>query len=145
MILIAWDDVSVKTREPLPEHVLLLSDLQYQSVTLWPVILNTDLTDIQRRTHNQNADNIMFVQTALDSFLFPEASSLAAELDRSTSPGFRRLNAAVAQLVDEWSMVSFAALDYSDEESIGDVLAQIDHCIQVGAPHTLTIVCGNKN
>lgn len=78
----------------------------------------------------------MFVQTALDSFLFPEASSLAAELDRSTSPGFRRLNAAVAQLVDEWSMVSFAALDYSDEESIGDVLAQIDHCIQVGAPHT---------
>ncbi|EIE23927.1 hypothetical protein COCSUDRAFT_28525 [Coccomyxa subellipsoidea C-169] len=71
-------------------------------------------------------------KAALDNFLFPEASSLAAELDRSTSPGFRRLNAAVAQLVDEWSMVAFAALDYSDEESIGDVLAQIDHCIQWG-------------
>ena len=76
---------------------------------------------------------MLFAQTALEGFLFPEASSLAAELDRSTSPGFRRLNAAVAQLVDEWSMVSFAALDYSDEESIGDVLAQIDHCIQVWA------------
>lgn len=72
-------------------------------------------------------------QVALESYLFPEASTLAAELDRSTSPGFRRLNTAVAQLVDEWSMVAFAALDYSDEESIGDVLAQIDHCIQVCA------------
>lgn len=75
----------------------------------------------------------------MDSFLFPEASSLAAELDRSTSPGFRRLNAAVAQLVDEWSMVAFAALDYSDEESIGDVLAQIDHCIQVGQARARTL------
>lgn len=81
-------------------------------------------------------------QAALESFLFPEAASLAAELDRNTAPGFVRLNAAVAQLVDEWSMVAFAALDYSDEESIGDVLAQIDHCIQVRpSPATLLEVC----
>jgi hypothetical protein len=69
------------------------------------------------------------LQAALDVYLFPEASALAAELDRSTSPGFHRLNAAVAQLVDEWSMVAFAALDYSEEDSVGDVLAQVLACV----------------
>lgn len=72
------------------------------------------------------------VQAALNEYLIPEAQALAQELDKNTSPGFRRLNRAVAQLMDEWSMVAFVALDYSDEESIGDVLAQIDHCIQWG-------------
>ena len=72
------------------------------------------------------------MQAALNEYLIPEASGLAKELDKNTSPGFRRLNRAVAQLMDEWSMVAFVALDYSDEESIGDVLAQIDHSIQWG-------------
>jgi len=54
----------------------------------------------------------------------PEARALLGGLDRGTGPAFWRLNAAVAGLVDEWSLVSFAALDYSDEESVGDVLAQ---------------------
>ena len=54
----------------------------------------------------------------------PEARALLGELERSTGPAFRRLNAAVAGLVDEWGLVSFAPLDYSDEESVGDVLAQ---------------------
>ncbi len=72
------------------------------------------------------------VQAALNEYLIPDASELARQLDRNTSPGFERLNKAVAQLMDEWSMVAFVALDYSDEESIGDVQAQIDHCIQWG-------------
>ena len=72
------------------------------------------------------------MQAALNDYLIPEASSLAQELDKNTSPGFRKLNRAVAQLMDEWSMVAFVALDYSDEESIGDVLAQIDFSIQWG-------------
>lgn len=72
------------------------------------------------------------MQAALSEYLIPEASVLAQQLDKNTSPGFRRLNRAVAQLMDEWSMVAFVALDYSDEESIGDVLAQIDYSIQWG-------------
>ena len=70
------------------------------------------------------------MQAALNEYLIPDPRALAQELDKNTSPGFRRLNKAVAQLMDEWSMVAFVALDYSDEESIGDVLAQIVHCIQ---------------
>lgn len=47
-------------------------------------------------------------------------------------PKFRRLNAAVTSLLDEYSLVSFVPLDISDEESIGDVLLQIDMAIQYG-------------
>ena len=64
-------------------------------------------------------------QRALEAYLFPEAAALAAQLDAHTGAGFARLNAAVAQLVDEWSMVAYCALDYSDEDSVGDVLAQV--------------------
>ncbi|CAK0753587.1 hypothetical protein CVIRNUC_002232 [Coccomyxa viridis] len=71
-------------------------------------------------------------KAALSEYLIPDPQALAQELDKNTSPGFRRLNRAVAQLMEEWSMVAFVALDYSDEECIGDVLAQIDHCIQWG-------------
>jgi hypothetical protein len=54
------------------------------------------------------------------------------ELDRQTGPAFRRLNDAVVQLLDDFSMVTFTPLDISDEESIEDLLMQIDMAIQVG-------------
>lgn len=53
-------------------------------------------------------------------------------LSRSTGPRFRRLNAAVAGLLDEYSLVSFVPLDITDEDSIGEVLLQIDMAIQYG-------------
>lgn len=86
----------------------------------------------------------------------PEARALLGELERSTGPAFRRLNAAVAGLVDEWGLVSFAPLDYSDEESVGDVLAQarpgchalccvcVSFCILVAPSHPGRHLCGGK-
>jgi len=43
---------------------------------------------------------------------------------------FDRLNKAVAQLIDDFSMVSFLKLDINDEDSIGLVLSYIDDAIQ---------------
>lgn len=43
---------------------------------------------------------------------------------------FRRLNKAVAQLIDDFSMVSFLQLDVQDEDSVGGVLSYIDDAIQ---------------
>lgn len=43
---------------------------------------------------------------------------------------FKRLNQAVAQLVDDFSMVSFLQLDVQDEDSIGAILSYIDDAIQ---------------
>jgi GPN-loop GTPase len=43
---------------------------------------------------------------------------------------FKRLNKAVAQLIDDFSMVSFLQLDTQDEDSIGAILSYIDDAIQ---------------
>lgn len=43
---------------------------------------------------------------------------------------FARLNRAVGQLIDDFSLVSFLKLDAQDEESVGAVLSYIDDAIQ---------------
>ncbi|KAL8696188.1 MAG: hypothetical protein Q9224_002926 [Gallowayella concinna] len=43
---------------------------------------------------------------------------------------FQRLNKAVAQLIDDFSMVSFLQLDVQDEDSVGGILSYIDDAIQ---------------
>lgn len=43
---------------------------------------------------------------------------------------FKRLNRVVAQLIDDFSMVSFLQLDVQDEDSVGGILSYIDDTIQ---------------
>lgn len=43
---------------------------------------------------------------------------------------FKRLNRAVANLIEGFSMVSYLKLDSSDEDSVGSILSYIDDCIQ---------------
>lgn len=43
---------------------------------------------------------------------------------------FKRLNRAVGQLIDDFSMVSFLKLDAQDEDSVAAVLSHIDDAIQ---------------
>ena len=43
---------------------------------------------------------------------------------------FQQLNRAVAQLIDDFSMVSFLRLDVQDEDSVAAVLSHIDDAIQ---------------
>lgn len=43
---------------------------------------------------------------------------------------FKRLNKAVAQLIDDFGMVSFLQLDVQDEDSVGAILSYIDDAIQ---------------
>ena len=43
-----------------------------------------------------------------------------------------RLTESVCSLIDDYSMVSFIPLNITDEESIDNVLAHIDHTIQYG-------------
>lgn len=65
------------------------------------------------------------VQKSLERFLFPETRMLLEDLQAHTGARFRKLNAAMAQLLDDWSMISFTALDYSEEDSIAYVLSQV--------------------
>ncbi|KAF3067307.1 GPN-loop GTPase 3 [Daldinia childiae] len=43
---------------------------------------------------------------------------------------FRQLNRAVANLIENFSMVSYLKLDVQDEDSVGAILSYIDDCIQ---------------
>ncbi|OAA67538.1 putative protein family, ATP binding protein [Cordyceps fumosorosea ARSEF 2679] len=43
---------------------------------------------------------------------------------------FRRLNRAVAGLIESFSMVNYLKLDVTDEDSVGGILSFIDDCIQ---------------
>lgn len=54
----------------------------------------------------------------------------AAKKNVMAGESFHRLNKAVAQLIDDFSMVSFLKLDVQDEDSVGAVLSYIDDAIQ---------------
>lgn len=43
---------------------------------------------------------------------------------------FRRLNRAVASLIESFSMVNYLKLDVTDEDSVAGILSHIDDCIQ---------------
>lgn len=67
-------------------------------------------------------------------------SAVVSALNRGADPSsadsvmaggsFKRLNRAVAQLIDDFSMVSFLQLDVQDEDSVGAILSYIDDAIQ---------------
>ena len=67
---------------------------------------------------------------ALDEFLDADADALQAQLNEGTRPAFLRLNSAICELISEWSMVQFLPLDPTDEDSIDQILAQVDNAIQ---------------
>ncbi|EMC95902.1 hypothetical protein BAUCODRAFT_508368 [Baudoinia panamericana UAMH 10762] len=50
--------------------------------------------------------------------------------DVLTGDAFTKLNRAVGQLIDDFSLVSFLKLDVQDEDSVGAVLSYIDDAIQ---------------
>ena len=43
---------------------------------------------------------------------------------------FRRLNRAVAGLIESFSMINYLKLDVTDEDSVGAILSYVDDCIQ---------------
>lgn len=67
-------------------------------------------------------------------------NAVVASQDRAVDPltpsplmaggSFKRLNQAVAQLIDDFSMVSFLELNMQDEDSVGGILSYIDDAIQ---------------
>jgi len=69
---------------------------------------------------------------ALERLLIPDAHALRRELDTRMPGRLHKLNDEVAQVIDEWSMVSFVPLDIRDEDSIATVLGHADMSIQFG-------------
>merc|ERR1712150_39282 len=69
----------------------------------------------------------------MERYLEPNMLSLLKqEMDESAAFGqkFQKLNKAIANLIDDYSLVNFFPLDITDEESIGAILLQADTSLQ---------------
>ncbi len=74
-------------------------------------------------------DDLSDTAAALDSSQDQSADPLAAG-PMMAGGSFKRLNRAVAQLIDDFSMVSYLQLNVQDEDSVGSILSYIDDAIQ---------------
>ncbi|KAH7115181.1 GPN-loop GTPase [Dendryphion nanum] len=83
--------------------------------------LNVDARLMEEDTTRQNDDG----EAARSGNTDP---ALTENVMAGTS--FQALNKAVAQLIDDFSMVSYLKLDAQDEDSVGAVLSYIDDAIQ---------------
>ena len=68
----------------------------------------------------------------LGKFLLPDMDELLADLHEEMPPKFRRLNEAMASLIEDYSLVAFVPLNIEDSDSITALMAQIDNAIQFG-------------
>ena len=67
---------------------------------------------------------------SLDALLEADPDELRSRLDAGTRPAFLKLNSAICELLDEWSMVQFLPLDPTDTDSVDLILAQVDNAVQ---------------
>ncbi|PRP76936.1 hypothetical protein PROFUN_06214 [Planoprotostelium fungivorum] len=97
---------------------------------------------IREERGHRDAEEDDLVEAAndrLDEFLNPEMSSIIEALNFETHPRFHKLNAALASMMEDYSMVNFVPLDPTNEDSITQVLMQIDNAIQYGEDEDVRI------
>lgn len=68
----------------------------------------------------------------LDRWLEGDTESIVQDLKVGMQPKYRKLNEAMASLLDDYSLVSYVALNRNDEDSIELTLAHVNNCIQYG-------------
>ncbi|XP_020818392.1 GPN-loop GTPase 3 [Drosophila serrata] len=85
------------------------------------VLTKVDLLGAEARKH-------------LEAYLEPDSHNLINELTIGTSFGekYRKLTEAIGSMIEDFSLVRFFPLDSQDEESMGDLLLQIDNVLQFG-------------
>lgn len=68
----------------------------------------------------------------LDEYLYPDMTSIVSSLNAETHPRFHKLNEALGSMMEDYSMINFVPLNPTSEDSINQVLQQIDNAIQYG-------------
>lgn len=71
-------------------------------------------------------------QDAIEKFIEGDTMAIVDNLKTNMHPKYRRLNEAMGQLLDEYSLVSFVTLNREDEDSIELCLSHVNNCIQYG-------------
>jgi len=68
----------------------------------------------------------------LDRYMCPNAPEILNDLNESLPTRFKKLNEAIAGVLDDYGLVNFLPLNINDEESLSDLLIYIDNAIQYG-------------
>jgi len=75
-------------------------------------------------------------ESALELYLNPNLQHFMHSLEEDTKAApdhpWARLNAAIIEMMQEWSMVSYVPLNPTDEDSVRIVLSHVDNAIQWG-------------
>lgn len=66
----------------------------------------------------------------LEEFMYPDIDILVTELSQESPIRFARLNRAMANVLDQFSLVSFVPLDLSEDESLADLVLMVDTALQ---------------
>ena len=106
-------------------HVNILSKMDLVKGSLSKKELKRFINPDTSLLDDDPADNSTVISSAQNLKLDPLAPESVM-----AGGSFKRLNQAVAQLIDDFSMVSFLQLDVQDEDSVGAVLSYIDDAIQ---------------
>ncbi len=61
-----------------------------------------------------------------------DISEIKSQLSEGMDPKYRRLNEALAGLLEEYSLVNFCELNIEDEESVDTTIAYINNAINFG-------------
>lgn len=68
----------------------------------------------------------------VEKYIEADTDAIVADLRKNMHPKYKKLNEAMGELLDEYSLVSFVTLNKEDEDSIELCLAHVNHCIQYG-------------
>lgn len=69
---------------------------------------------------------------ALERYLSPNTVEIVNDLNARLPARFKKLNQAIAGVIDDYGLVNFLPLNINDEESMNDLLIYIDNAIQYG-------------
>lgn len=115
MILMEMPHINILSKMDLIKGQVRKKDLK-NFLTPDTTLLEEDPAIVARRKAGENV---------VEELADPKDSG-----DMMRGASFRRLNTAVASLIENFSMVSYLKLDSSDEDSVGAILSYIDDMIQ---------------
>lgn len=117
MIMLEVPHINILSKMDLVKDQVRKRDLK-RFVTPDPLLLDDDPAEVARRkAEGGSADD--------DAMADPQDRDAVMK-----GASFRRLNRAVAGLIENFSMVSYLKLNVQDEDSVGAILSYIDDCIQ---------------
>ncbi|KAI1089628.1 GPN-loop GTPase [Rostrohypoxylon terebratum] len=117
MIMLEIPHINILSKMDLVKDQVRKKDLK-RFLTPDTGLLDDDPVELARQKAEGTADEELEVADPLDKDAVMRGAS------------FRRLNRAVAGLIESFSMVSYLKLDADDEDSVGAILSYIDDCIQ---------------